>query len=139
MEFSVRISETLSICFAVIGRCSEIWMPFAAVGIALNGPPVSVPGFGSQVSIWLCAPCIQKRMQAFAFAPVGRSCSSAEASAEEGSSAKGSPNFEAMPAAAELPRAIRTKSRREQFLQCAMVHPMKTNSEELNSIQKMST
>ena len=48
------------------------------------------------------------------------------------------PNFDIIPAAAEPPRASRTKSRREQVEQCAIIHPMKTNSVELNSIQKMS-
>src|SRR5262249_26090144 len=120
------MTETLSICFAVFGRCSEIWTAFAAVAIALKGPPNSVPGFGSQVSIWLCAPCIQKRMQDLAFAVF--SCASAGKR----------PNFPARPAAAEPPRAIRTKSRREQLGQWLIDHPTKTNSEELNSIQKTS-
>src|SRR5581483_8048426 len=98
------MTETLSICLAVLGRCSEIWISREAVGIALNGPPNSVPGLGSQVSIWLCAPCIQKRMQAFAFAGlVGRP------------EASGRPNFDPIPAAAEAPRASLTKSRREQL------------------------
>src|SRR5579884_1574852 len=37
------------------------------VGIDLNVPPVALPGFGSNVSIWLGPPFIQRRMQAFAF------------------------------------------------------------------------
>ena len=41
-------------------------------------------------------------------------------------------------AAAEPPRASRTKSRREQLEQCAIRHPINTNSVELKSIQKMS-
>src|SRR6185295_1381126 len=118
--------DTLSICFAVFGRCSQIWIDFDAVGIALKGPPYSVPGFGSQVSSWLCAPCIQKRMQDLAFAAL--SCPSA----------KGTPNFPERPAAAEPPRASFTKSRREQLGQWLIVHPTKTNSEELKSIQKTS-
>ena len=71
----------------------------------MNGPPVSVPGLGSHVSIWLCAPCIQRRMQDFAFVVAVLSCARAN----------GMPNFDAMPPAAEAPSASRTKSRREQF------------------------
>ena len=29
-EFRVRMMDTLSICFAVFGRCSEIWIAFEA-------------------------------------------------------------------------------------------------------------
>src|SRR3979409_2518971 len=106
--------DTLSICFAVFGRCSEICSALDAVGIALKGPPNSVPGLGSQVSSWLCAPCIQERMQDFAFAALA--CPSAA----------GRPNFAERPAAAEPPRAIRTKSRREQLGHWLIVHPTKT-------------
>ena len=38
------------ICFAVCGSSSETWTPGTDVGMARNGPPVSVFGFGSQVS-----------------------------------------------------------------------------------------
>ena len=40
-------------------------MPGTAVSIALNGPPLAWPGFGSNVSIWLGPPVIQSRMHAF--------------------------------------------------------------------------
>ena len=33
-----------------------MWMPGTEVGMAWNGPPVSVPGLGSQVSSWLTPP-----------------------------------------------------------------------------------
>jgi hypothetical protein len=56
-------------CEAQIGRCSETWIPRAAVGMALNSPPVFLPGFGSHVSIWLGAPCIQRRITDFAVLP----------------------------------------------------------------------
>src|SRR5204862_533899 len=46
------------ICRAVWGRSSLTWMPVTEVGIARKGPPVSVPGFGSQLSSWLRPPCI---------------------------------------------------------------------------------
>jgi hypothetical protein len=66
-------------------------------------------------------------MHALAFAP-GVDCPAAN----------GMPNFDAIPAAAPAPSVIRTKSRREQLRQWAIAHPIKTNSDELNSIQKMS-
>ena len=44
------------ICFAVYGSSSQMWVPGTDVGIALNGPPVSVFGFGSHVSSWLTPP-----------------------------------------------------------------------------------
>src|SRR5262249_39754145 len=48
-----------------LGRCSLIWMPGTAVGMALYGPPLTWPGFRSKVSIWLGPPVIHRRMQAF--------------------------------------------------------------------------
>src|SRR6476660_4665080 len=35
-------------------------MPGTEVGIARNGPPVAVPGFGSQLSNWLKPPAMLK-------------------------------------------------------------------------------
>ncbi len=35
-------------------------MPGTDVLIARNGPPVSVPGLGSQLSSWLKPPCMLK-------------------------------------------------------------------------------
>src|SRR5438132_6747517 len=50
------------ICLAILGRCSLILMPGTAVAISLNGPPLTVPGFKSNVSIWLGPPFIHRRM-----------------------------------------------------------------------------
>ena len=46
----LRTSARWCITFAVFGSSSEMWMPGTEVGIARNGPPVGVPGFGSQLS-----------------------------------------------------------------------------------------
>src|SRR5215204_4051193 len=43
-------------CFAVSGSSSQIRVPGTDVWIALNGPPVSVFGFGSHDSSWLSPP-----------------------------------------------------------------------------------
>ncbi len=43
-------------------------MPGTDVGIERNGPPVSVPGLGSQVSSWLEPPASQSRMTCFPLA-----------------------------------------------------------------------
>ena len=40
------------------GSSSQMWMPGTEVGIARNGPPVAVPGLGSQLSSWLRPPCM---------------------------------------------------------------------------------
>ncbi len=40
-------------------------MPGTDVGIERNGPPVGVPGLGSQVSSWLEPPASQSRMTCF--------------------------------------------------------------------------
>ena len=40
-------------------------MPGTDVLIARNGPPVSVPGLGSQLSSWLNPPCMLKRTTRF--------------------------------------------------------------------------
>src|SRR5260221_4237633 len=45
------------------GKCSLIWMPLVAVWIWRNGPPWSVPGRRSKVSLWLGPPAIHRRMQ----------------------------------------------------------------------------
>ena len=54
-----------SIRLAILGISSEIWIPGTLVEIARNGPPVEVPGLGSQVSSWLEAPANQSRMTRF--------------------------------------------------------------------------
>ena len=56
-----------SIRWAIFGISSEIWTPGTAVGIERNGPPVGVPGLGSQVSSWLEPPASQSRMTRFSF------------------------------------------------------------------------
>src|SRR5438876_3315562 len=56
-------TRTMSfMCLAILGRCSLILMPGTAVEISLNGPPLLVPGFKSNVSIWLGPPFIHRRM-----------------------------------------------------------------------------
>ena len=57
-----RITESLSICWAMRGKSSEIWMPgtLVAIGLRLLFP------LGSQVSIWLGPPSSQSRMHAWA-------------------------------------------------------------------------
>src|SRR5437762_13355322 len=61
------------------GRCSENLAPLMRVSIALNSPPVFVPGLGSNVSMWLGPPFIQSRMQALPrlFLPAIAACSAA--------------------------------------------------------------
>ena len=44
--------------FAVCGRRSLLWIPGPLVGIARPGPPVSVPGLGSQLSSCERPPCM---------------------------------------------------------------------------------
>src|SRR5205823_2232452 len=48
--------EERGVRLAVCGSNSEMWIPGTEVGMARNGPPVSVPGFGSQDSSWLRPP-----------------------------------------------------------------------------------
>ncbi len=45
--------QVRSIRAAIFGISSEMWTPGTEVGIERNGPPVGVPGLGSQVSSWL--------------------------------------------------------------------------------------
>ena len=52
----LRTSPRRCICRAVRGSNSQIWRPGTLVGIARKGPPVAVPGLGSQVSSWLEPP-----------------------------------------------------------------------------------
>ena len=51
--------------FAIFGINSEMLMPGTDVGIDRNGPPVGVPGLGSQVSSWLEPPASQSRITRF--------------------------------------------------------------------------
>src|SRR5947209_5466540 len=56
-------TRTMSfMCLAILGRCSLILMLGTAVEISLKGPPLTVPGFKSNVSIWLGPPFIHRRM-----------------------------------------------------------------------------
>jgi hypothetical protein len=57
-----RMSATSFICSASRGKFCESCTPGAAVSIALVGPPVFVPGFGSNVSSWLGPPLSQSTM-----------------------------------------------------------------------------
>ena len=57
------MTATLSICFAIFGISSQIWMPGTLVAMGRNGPPVGRPGFMSNVSNWLAPPFIHSRMQ----------------------------------------------------------------------------
>src|SRR5579862_1866640 len=47
---------------AMVGMCSQSWMPVALVLMGLNGPFVDCPGLGSQVSMWLGPPASQSRI-----------------------------------------------------------------------------
>ena len=59
--------DHLSMIFALIGRCSQIWMPGTFVEIGLNSPRYSAGAFGfmSHVSIWLGPPRIHKMITDF--------------------------------------------------------------------------
>src|SRR5262249_31979451 len=73
---------------AISGRCSENFAPLMRVSITLNSPPVFVPGLGSNVSMWLGPPFIQRRMQDLPrdFLPVAIACAAAR-SCQEGMAA----------------------------------------------------
>src|SRR5579885_2005844 len=58
-----RMRATSFICLAISGQCSAIWTPGTAVSMALVGPPVEAPGFGSKVSNCEGPPCMNSRMQ----------------------------------------------------------------------------
>src|SRR3954468_2842636 len=60
-----RTRAIWSMFLASLGRCSLMWMPGTAVGMSLNGPPLTCPGFMSKVSNWLGPPVIHRRMHAF--------------------------------------------------------------------------
>ena len=62
-----RTTASLSAMEAHFGRSSEKWVPGTFVGMLLKGPPVVVPGLGSQVSNWLGPPQSQRRIQCFCF------------------------------------------------------------------------
>jgi hypothetical protein len=65
----LRKTAMCCICLASFGKCSQIWMPGTLVLIGLNSPASAVPGFMSQVSFWLGAPDIHKRMHDFGRLP----------------------------------------------------------------------
>src|SRR6185312_8071039 len=60
----LRMMARRSEKWASFGKCSAMRMPGVLVSMPLMGPPLSVPGLGSKVSIWLGPPFIQSRMQA---------------------------------------------------------------------------
>src|SRR6185436_1965341 len=68
LDVSDRMSDRSFIPAAMRGRCSQIWIPRTAVSMALNGPFVSWPGFGSNVSMWLGPPSMKRTITALAFA-----------------------------------------------------------------------
>ena len=63
--FIERMMANLSGMEAHFGMSSEKWVPGTFVGMLLKGPPVDVPGLGSQVSNWEGPPQSQRRMQCF--------------------------------------------------------------------------
>ena len=65
--FIERMIDSLSICLATRGSSSEIWIPGTLVEMGLK----PLLPFTSQVSRWLCPPCIQMRMQDCALAFFG--------------------------------------------------------------------
>src|SRR5947209_8971903 len=58
-----RNSAAWFIHLATLGKCSLIWMPGAVVAMGLKSPASLVPGFKSNVSLWLGPPSIHRRMQ----------------------------------------------------------------------------
>src|SRR5262245_18959987 len=60
----LRRMAAWSINFANFGKCSLIWMPGTLVLIGLKVPALAVPGFMSNVSLWLGPPAIHSRMHA---------------------------------------------------------------------------
>src|SRR5262245_16623494 len=63
--FSERMTQTCCMRCAILGISSVMCRPGTLVGMARNGPPVAVPGFGAQVSSWLAPPASQSRMTRF--------------------------------------------------------------------------
>src|ERR1700733_6617791 len=49
-------------CLASFGKCGPTRMPGTDVWMGLNGPLLAWPGLGSNVSVWLGPPDIQRRM-----------------------------------------------------------------------------
>src|SRR6185503_1062332 len=74
LDVSDRMSDRSFIPAAMRGRCSQIWIPRTAVSMALKGPFVSWPGFGSNVSMWLGPPSMKRTITALAFARAPASC-----------------------------------------------------------------
>src|SRR5580658_9759323 len=65
-------------CSASSGKCCERRIAGALVLIALNGPPLAVPGLGSKVSRWLGPPLSQSTMHDEAGAAGASACASRE-------------------------------------------------------------
>src|SRR5436190_19038231 len=59
--------ERCFICWAILGRCSQIWTS-PLVEIGLKGPPVAAPGLRSQRSMVEGPPPIQSMMALLRFA-----------------------------------------------------------------------
>src|SRR5262245_59020883 len=58
----LRMTASLSACFAILGRYSQTWIPGTLVPIGRKGPEMARPIFMSNVSRWLAPPAIQRRM-----------------------------------------------------------------------------
>ena len=98
----LRITARWCICSAVLGNSSEMCVPGTEVGIARNGPPVSVPGFGSQLSSWLSPPAILNTRTRF--------CSFLSCSANDGCA-----NAPKPPTTPTAPRGLTARRRRRRL------------------------
>src|SRR5262245_7642707 len=107
------MTASLSAWSATSGRCSENFTPLMRVSMALNSPPVFVPGLGSNVSMWLGPPFIQRRMQDLprVFLPAVIACAAARSCQVGIAALRAAPRPPAMnerrPKAEEGPRQLR--------------------------------
>jgi hypothetical protein len=60
-----RMMAACRVSRAKFGHSSQISIPGTAVAMGLKGPPCSVPGLRSKVSLWLGPPAIHSRMHDF--------------------------------------------------------------------------
>ena len=60
----LRMMAAWLVSWANFGKCSLMRMPGTEVWISRRGPPLTWPGFMSNVSVWLGPPFIHRRMQA---------------------------------------------------------------------------
>src|SRR4051812_27586788 len=102
-----RSSAAWCIWRATLGRCSLISRPGTEVAIGLNSPPSAVPGFRSNVSLWLAPPSIHKRMHDFCLpdAPPARAARTSSQPDNDANDA---------PAAENLRKSRRDQSARER-------------------------